>query len=343
MRCILCLHETVTTGAADGYYRMAGKPASTLLHLGPGLANALANLHNLKRARSGVVNIVGEHATYHLRHDALLSSDVQAIAGTMSHWVRTSTLETSIAEDCAEAISVASQPPGQVATLILPADVAWSDAVGLATARPAAFPAQVSDTAIEAAAKAAKRRRPRSHHARHPGIAGRSTASSRQDRRQDRRQAQRGGGECALAARRGPRGDRTDAVPHISRSGDDPGRNPCHPRWRQGPGRGFCLSGKTVPALSTRRRNHHTCRARRRRTGRARKTRRQDRRLQESPRFSTADSARIFPPAPLRRRKSVPSCAICCRSRRLSPMSRSLQAEASSRTRMAPRRMTGFP
>jgi acetolactate synthase I/II/III large subunit len=154
MRCVLCLHETVTTGAADGYYRMAGKPASTLLHLGPGLANALANLHNLKRARSGVVNIVGEHATYHLRHDALLTSDVQAIAATMSHWVRTSTLETSIAEDCAEAISAASQPPGQVATLIVPADVAWSDAAGLAAARPPAVPAQVSDTAIEAAAKA---------------------------------------------------------------------------------------------------------------------------------------------------------------------------------------------
>ncbi len=91
MRCVLCLHETVTTGAADGYYRMTGKPASTLLHLGPGLTNALANLHNLKRARSGVVNIVGEHATYHLRHDALLTSDIQAIAGTMSHWVKTST------------------------------------------------------------------------------------------------------------------------------------------------------------------------------------------------------------------------------------------------------------
>jgi acetolactate synthase-1/2/3 large subunit len=154
MRCVLCLHETVTTGAADGYYRMAGKPASTLLHLGPGFGNALANLHNLKRARSGVVNIVGEHATYHLRHDALLTSDIQAIAGTMSHWVRTSTLETNIAQDCAEAISVASQPPGQIATLILPADVAWSAAVGPAAPRPAVGPARVSDASIEATAKA---------------------------------------------------------------------------------------------------------------------------------------------------------------------------------------------
>jgi acetolactate synthase-1/2/3 large subunit len=154
MRCILCLHETVTTGAADGYYRMAGKPAATLLHLGPGLANALANLHNLKRARSGVVNIVGEHATYHLRYDALLTSDIQGIAGTMSHWVRTSSFETGAASDGAEAVHAASQPPGQVATLILPADIAWSEAGGPAARRPVAPPAQVGEAAVEAAAKA---------------------------------------------------------------------------------------------------------------------------------------------------------------------------------------------
>ena len=153
MRCVLCLHETVTTGAADGYYRMTGKPASTLLHLGPGLANALANLHNLKRARSGVVNIVGEHATYHLRHDALLTSDIQAIARTMSHWVKTSSPETSVSEDGAEAISAASRPPGQVATLILPADVAWSEAGGPVAPKPVPLAGQVSDASIEAAAK----------------------------------------------------------------------------------------------------------------------------------------------------------------------------------------------
>ena len=156
MRCVLCLHETVTTGAADGYYRMTGKPASTLLHLGPGLANALANLHNLKRARSGVVNIVGEHATYHLRHDALLTTDIQAIATTMSHWVRTSTLESSVSADGADAVSIASQPPGQVATLILPADVAWSEAAGPAAPKPAPAPARVSEASIEVAAKAFK-------------------------------------------------------------------------------------------------------------------------------------------------------------------------------------------
>ena len=154
MRCILCLHETVTTGAADGYYRMTGKPASTLLHLGPGLANALANLHNLKRARSGVVNIVGEHASYHLRHDALLTSDIQAIAGTMSHWVKTSTPGGDVALDGAEAILAASQPPGQVATLILPADVAWSEAPSPVTAMPVPVPAKVTDQTIGAAATA---------------------------------------------------------------------------------------------------------------------------------------------------------------------------------------------
>jgi acetolactate synthase I/II/III large subunit len=154
MRCILCLHETVTTGAADGYYRMAEKPASTLLHLGPGLANALANLHNLKRARSGVVNIVGEHATYHLRHDALLTSDIQALAGTMSHWVRTACLERSVAKDGAEAVAAANQPPGQVATLILPADVAWSEADEPVAAKSAAVAVKVSNASVEACAHA---------------------------------------------------------------------------------------------------------------------------------------------------------------------------------------------
>lgn len=154
MRCVLCLHETVTTGAADGYWRMTNKPASTLLHLGPGLGNALANLHNLKRARSGVVNIVGEHATYHRQYDAPLTSDIEGIAGTMSHWVKTSTSAKEVAADGAEAIEVATQAPGRIATLILPADTAWTEGSGPAkTAAPAA-PAKVSEDAVEAAARA---------------------------------------------------------------------------------------------------------------------------------------------------------------------------------------------
>src|SRR6476646_7103576 len=118
MRCVLGLFEGVVTGAADGYYRMLGKPASTLLHLGPGLANGLANLHNAKKANSGIVNIVGEHATYHIAHDALLTSDIEGVAAPMSHWVRTSPDAKSVAGDGAAAIAAAKSAPPQIATLI---------------------------------------------------------------------------------------------------------------------------------------------------------------------------------------------------------------------------------
>ena len=91
MRCVLGLFEGVVTGAADGFYRMSATPAATLLHLGPGLANGLANLHNAKKAGSGIVNIVGEHATSHLAHDAPLTADIAGVARPMSHWVHTST------------------------------------------------------------------------------------------------------------------------------------------------------------------------------------------------------------------------------------------------------------
>lgn len=154
MRCVLCLHETVTTGAADGYWRMTNRPASTLLHLGPGLGNALANLHNLKRARSGVVNIVGEHATYHRQYDAPLTSDIEGIAGTMSHWVRTSLAAKDVAADGAEAIGVAMQAPGQIATLILPADTAWNEGAGPAKVAAPTAPPKVGEDAVEAAARA---------------------------------------------------------------------------------------------------------------------------------------------------------------------------------------------
>src|SRR3982751_4307968 len=99
MRCVLGLFEGVVTGAADGYYRMSGKPASTLLHLGPGLGNGLANLHNAKKARSGIVNIVGEHATYHVKYDAPLTSDIEGVARPMSDWVRRARSSTSVSAD----------------------------------------------------------------------------------------------------------------------------------------------------------------------------------------------------------------------------------------------------
>jgi len=125
MRCVLGLFEGVVTGAADGYGRMAGTPAATLLHLGPGLGNGLANLHNAKKARTPVVNVVGDHATYHRKYDAPLTSDVEGIARPVSGWVRASASADAVAADGAAAIQAALAPPGQVATLILPADTAW--------------------------------------------------------------------------------------------------------------------------------------------------------------------------------------------------------------------------
>ncbi|MBT4521053.1 MAG: acetolactate synthase large subunit [Halieaceae bacterium] len=125
IRCVLCLFEGVIAGAADGYARMARKPASTLLHLGPGLGNALANTHNAKKGSSPMVNIVGDHATYHVQYDAPLTSDIEGIAGPVSHWVHTSAAAGDIAADAAEAVLQAGND--RVATLILPADVSWGD------------------------------------------------------------------------------------------------------------------------------------------------------------------------------------------------------------------------
>jgi acetolactate synthase-1/2/3 large subunit len=128
MRSVLCLFEGVATGAADGWYRMRDQPASTLLHLGPGLANGLANIHNAKRAGSGMVNIIGEHATQHLKYDAPLTSDIEGLARPLSHWVRRTDSSQSIAADAAAAVAKASEHPGQIATLILPGNTSWSEA-----------------------------------------------------------------------------------------------------------------------------------------------------------------------------------------------------------------------
>ncbi|MBO9352383.1 acetolactate synthase large subunit [Bordetella petrii] len=127
MRCVLGLFEGVVTGAADGYARMADKPAATLLHLGPGLGNGLANLHNAKRARTPMINVVGDHATYHVGYDAPLTSDVVGVAAPMSHWVARAETAASLSGKTSEAILAARQAPGQIATLILPADAAWGE------------------------------------------------------------------------------------------------------------------------------------------------------------------------------------------------------------------------
>ncbi len=127
IRCVLGLFEGVVTGAADGYARMTQKPACTLLHLGPGLANGLANLHNASRAQVSIVNVVGQHATHHLRHDTPLTSDIEALARPYSKWLRTSCSASELGRDTAEAIIAARTAPGRIATLVVPADVAWSE------------------------------------------------------------------------------------------------------------------------------------------------------------------------------------------------------------------------
>lgn len=151
MRCILCLFEGVLSGAAGAYALMARKPASTLLHLGPGLGNSLANLHNAKKGNVPVVNIIGDHATYHLQYDAPLTSDIEGIARPVSHWVYTSKTPEDIAKDTAEAIQQAGI--GKIASLILPADVSWGENPNGAVAAVAiAPPTSVPSNRIEAAA-----------------------------------------------------------------------------------------------------------------------------------------------------------------------------------------------
>ena len=154
MRCVLALFEGVATGAADGYARMTDRPAATLLHLGPGLANGLANLHNASKASTPIVNIVGDHATYHRQYDAPLTSDIETAARPFSGWVRTSPDARRVAADGAAAIAAALSPPGQVATLILPGDTAWNEGSGPAPVPPVAPPSRVSAEAVRAAAEA---------------------------------------------------------------------------------------------------------------------------------------------------------------------------------------------
>ena len=154
MRGVLCLFEGVATGAADGYARVAGRPAATLLHLGPGLGNGLANLHNARRAHTPLVNIVGDHATYHKRFDVPLESDVASLAGAVSGWYRMSMRAEDVGADAADAVAAAYGPPGCVATLVLPADVSWSESAG-GPARPRLrpLPGLVPPTTIDAVAK----------------------------------------------------------------------------------------------------------------------------------------------------------------------------------------------
>ena len=152
MRCVLCLFEGVATGAADGYARMAEKPAATLLHLGPGFGNALANVHNAKKANSPVINVVGDHAIYHKRFDSPLTSDIEAIARPVSHWVRMGASSQTVAADGRDAIVEARRFPGKIATLILPADTAWGEGSGPVAVPPQRARSKVGEHAVRDAA-----------------------------------------------------------------------------------------------------------------------------------------------------------------------------------------------
>src|SRR5947209_9716835 len=124
-RAVPCLFEGVATGAADGYARMTGRPACTLFHLGPGLSNALANLHNACRAQVPMVNIVGDHATFHRPLDPPLASDIEAIASPFSRWLTSARSTADLGREGARAVAASLTAPGRIATLVVPADVAW--------------------------------------------------------------------------------------------------------------------------------------------------------------------------------------------------------------------------
>src|SRR6218665_2799267 len=153
MHCVLGLQENVVTVMADDYSRIPRRPACTLLHCGSGLANGLANLHNARRAHSGIVNLVGDQATYHRPFDAPLTADTDGVARPVSAWGRTSTHACDVGRNAAAAVQAASSYPGRVATLILPSDTCWNEGGAVAQPLPVPAPAPMDPAAVENAAR----------------------------------------------------------------------------------------------------------------------------------------------------------------------------------------------
>lgn len=160
IRCVLGLQENVVTGMADGFWRIAGKPASTLLHCGPGLANGLANLHNARRARSGIVNIVGDQASWHRPFDPPLTADTDGLARSVSAWVRTSAHASEVGRDAVAAVQAARTHPGQIATLILPSDASWDEGGVVADPLAVPVPTPLDPHAVERVVAALREGRP---------------------------------------------------------------------------------------------------------------------------------------------------------------------------------------
>ena len=229
MRGVLCLFEGVVTGAADGYGRVAGRPAATLLHLGPGLGNGLANLHNARRARTPIVNIVGDHATYHTRYDAPLESDIASIAGAVSGWYRSTARADDVAGDAVDAVAAAYGPPGCVATLVLPADASWSESsTGPCPPRPRpGAPSSPTDT-VDEVAKALRLGRAGGAPSGRAGPASRRPACGQPGRRNDR---------CCAVGRDLPGQPRTRRRHPGGRPAGLPGRDGPGPTRRRAPPR----------------------------------------------------------------------------------------------------------
>jgi acetolactate synthase-1/2/3 large subunit len=205
MRAVLALFEGVATGAADGYARMADKPAATLLHLGCGLGNGLANLHNARKGKVPVVNIVGDHATTHTKYDAQLQSDIETVARNVSPgFVRTSQSTASLCQDAADAIAAARGLPGQVATLILPADVSWGEGGVPCPPPPLPAPPAATTTPWQANSPGHPQRPDHRAAAGRPGPARARPAGRRSHCRAVRREAAGRGVPHPAAARRRP-------------------------------------------------------------------------------------------------------------------------------------------
>ena len=160
MRCVLGLAETVVTACADGYARMQRRPGATLLHCGPGFANGIANIHNARRALTPMVNIVGDHATYHVPLDPPLAADTEGLARAVSHWVRRSASAGAVGADGAAAVHAARSTPGHIATLILPADASWDEGGVVAEPLEVGAPLRVPSDVIREVAEVLRRREP---------------------------------------------------------------------------------------------------------------------------------------------------------------------------------------
>ena len=310
IRAVLGLFEGVCSGAADGYARMLDVPALTLLHLGPGLANALANLHNARRARSPVVNVVGDHATWHRGADAPLASDIAALAGTVSRWVRSTPAASRLAGDVADAIAAAQGGAGGVATLVVPTDCQDGAAAGAAEpVRPGPAPGVPAER-VEAVAAALRSGAPAALLSRRARAAGAGAVGRRARLGEDRVPGRRRDVPRAPGARR--RAASAGAAPVLPRArGRLPrGAHEARARGRPGAGRVLRLPGDAEPPHAGGLRADRARVARGGRAGGARGPRRRARRARGERRARAGQPARVVEGGPLTADSIGPALAL---------------------------------